>query len=120
MEADNWLNAAFTQLEEYLAGERFHFILPFDLHGTDFQKQVWKTLLRIPYGQTVTYQEVANEMGRPSAIRAVANACGKNPLPIFIPCHRVVAKLGLGGYSDPAGLKTKQWLLQHERGKVHV
>lgn len=115
MEADNWLSAAFAQLEEYLAGDRYHFIIPFDLQGTEFQMQVWQTMLRIPFGQTVTYQELATEIGKPSAVRAVANACGQNPLPIFIPCHRVVAKHGLGGYSDPEGIQVKKWLLQHER-----
>jgi O-6-methylguanine DNA methyltransferase len=83
------------------------------LDGTQFQRQVWKAISQIPKGQTRTYGEIASAIGRPRAIRAVANACGKNPVPLFIPCHRVVAANGkIGGFS--AGLAWKRLLLQNE------
>lgn len=102
------------QLMEYFRGTRRVFCLPLDLSGTDFQKKVWRRLMKIPYGQTVSYAELARAIGRPKAYRAVANACGQNPLPILIPCHRVIASDGkLGGYSSR--LKRKRWLLRHEK-----
>ncbi len=113
-EADNWLETAMEQLDEYLHGERTFFVVPFDYGGTDFQREVLSALMRIPYGETVTYAQLAAEIGRPTALRAVAAACGKNPLPIFIPCHRVVGKYDLGGYSDPAGTEIKEYLLRLE------
>lgn len=94
------------------------YILPPDesivdqLEGTAFQKDVWRAICRIPYGETRTYKELALMSGHPTAIRAVANACGANPLPYYIPCHRVVATHGPGGYS--LGLDTKLRLLAHE------
>lgn len=81
--------------------------------GTPFQQAVWKVLLTIPYGQTVSYAWVASQMGKPTAVRAVANAIGKNPIAIMIPCHRVIGSNGkLTGYAG--GLEAKAWLLQHE------
>jgi O-6-methylguanine DNA methyltransferase len=80
--------------------------------GTDFQKSVWRELKKIPRGQTHTYGEIAAAIGKPKAVRAVGSACGANPLPIFIPCHRVVAKNGLGGFGS--GLPWKNLLLKME------
>jgi len=83
-----------------------------NLNGTDFQKSVWRELKKIPRGQTRTYGEIAAAMGEPKAVRAVGSACGANPLPVFIPCHRVVAKNGLGGFGS--GLPWKKLLLELE------
>nr|WBF71015.1 putative methylated-DNA-protein-cysteine methyltransferase [Megavirus caiporensis] len=81
--------------------------------GTEFQKQVWKAISEIPCGETRTYGEIAIQIGKPTAIRAVANACGKNKIAIFIPCHRVVGKNNIGGYKW--NIKRKKWLLKHEQ-----
>lgn len=86
------------------------------LAGTDFQRDVWKALIKIPYGETRTYAQVAEMSGHPKAVRAVANAIGKNPLPPYIPCHRVIRSDGkIGGYSAPGGIKQKQLLLNQEK-----
>lgn len=104
---------AARQLCEYFAGERTRFDLPLDLRGTEFQKRVWESLATIPFGQTVSYAEQAERIGRPSAVRAVAAANGKNPVSIVLPCHRVIGSDGsLTGYAG--GLDTKRWLLAHE------
>ena len=80
--------------------------------ATDFQKQVWAEIDKIPYGSTITYKEIAIKIGKPKAARAVANACGQNPEPIIRPCHRVICSNGdIGGYSGPGGTKTKKKLL---------
>ena len=102
------------QLEQYFAGERLVFKLDLDLdQGTPFQRRVWKALRDIPYGLTVTYKEIAQAIGQPSATRAVGSANGANPIPVVVPCHRVVAAGGkLGGFS--AGLYMKQRLLDLE------
>lgn len=105
-------DAAFKELvsllKRYLNGEKLRIDIPFDLKGTSFEKKVWKALLRIPYGKTKSYGEIAREVGLPKGARAVGNACGKNPLPIIIPCHRVVAgNGGLGGYTGGLGIKKK-------------
>lgn len=101
------------ELAEYFAGERDHFTLPMNPAGTEFQKEVWKTLLSIPYGKTISYAEEAQKFGNPKAIRAVANANGRNPIAILIPCHRVIATGGgLGGYSG--GIEKKEFLLRLE------
>ncbi|MFZ3011789.1 MAG: methylated-DNA--[protein]-cysteine S-methyltransferase [Minisyncoccia bacterium] len=85
------------------------------LKGTSFQKKVWKMLLKIPRGRTITYKELAKEIRKPKAVRAIANAVGKNPIPIIIPCHRVIRSDGtLGGYSGKGGVKTKRALLKKE------
>ena len=101
------------QLEEYFAGVRQNFDLPLDPGGTDFQRRVWRTLLDIPYGKVISYKELARRVDRPKGFQAVGQANGKNPLPILIPCHRVIAADGsLGGYS--AGLDRKGFLLDLE------
>jgi O-6-methylguanine DNA methyltransferase len=100
------------QIDEYLAGQRREFTVDVELSGTDFQKSVWRAMMQIPYGQTRSYQEIAQIIGRPKAVRAVGTACGKNQFPIIVPCHRVVAKHGLGGFS--LGLDIKRKLLKLE------
>ena len=110
------LRVARTQLLEYLSGARRSFDLPLDPAGTDFQRSVWEALRAIPYGQTRTYGEMAAAVGRPRALRAVGQANHVNPLPIFIPCHRVVGRGGaLTGYAG--GLDLKGALLALESGK---
>ena len=110
------LRAAREALLAYFAGERRDFDLPLAPAGTDFQRAVWETLRAIPYGQTRTYGEIAAAVGRPRAVRAVGQANHVNPLPIFIPCHRVVGKGGaLTGYAG--GLDLKRALLALESGK---
>ena len=101
-----------TQLEEYFAGERTAFDLPMELDGTDFQREVWNELTRIPYGETISYGELARRVGRPNGPRAVGQANGRNPIPIIVPCHRVLASNGIGGYGG--GLKVKRALLAVE------
>jgi methylated-DNA-[protein]-cysteine S-methyltransferase len=101
-----------TQLEEYFAGERTEFDLPMELDGTDFQREVWTELTRIPYGETISYGELARRVGRPNGPRAVGQANGRNPVPIIVPCHRVLASDGIGGYGG--GLKVKRALLALE------
>lgn len=101
------------QLNQYFEGSRTHFHFKMNPNGTDFQKKVWNELLKIPYGKTASYQEVTNNLGDSKAIRAVANANGKNPLWIVVPCHRVIGSDGsLTGYAG--GLWRKKWLLEHE------
>lgn len=107
------------QLEEYFAGKRMKFKLPLSVSGSEFQTKVWRELARIPYGGVVRYADVAKWIGQPRASRAVGNANGKNPIPIVVPCHRVVASAGgLGGYS--AGIDRKKWLLSHEKSYTHT
>ncbi len=101
-----------TQLEEYFAGERTAFDLPMELDGTPFQKEVWTELSRIPYGETISYGELARRVGRPNGPRAVGQANGRNPIPVIVPCHRVLAGNGLGGYGG--GLTMKRALLAVE------
>lgn len=101
------------QLNEYFEGSRTQFDLKLNPQGTDFQKQVWKQLEQIPYGKTISYLVLSKQLGDVKAIRAVANANGKNPLWIIVPCHRVIGSDGsLTGYAG--GLHRKQWLLEHE------
>jgi O-6-methylguanine DNA methyltransferase len=105
--------AAAQQVAEYLAGKRRAFELPLDLRGTPFQQRVWRELLRIPYGETRTYADVARAIGSPAATRAVGLANGANPVALVVPCHRVVAAGGkLGGYGG--GLPLKRRLLAME------
>ncbi|MCB0055459.1 MAG: methylated-DNA--[protein]-cysteine S-methyltransferase, partial [Caldilineaceae bacterium] len=92
--SDPALNACTKQLGEYFAGERRHFDLPLAASGTDFQRQVWSALARIPYGELRSYRDIARAIGRPAATRAVGAANGRNPLPIVVPCHRVVGSDG--------------------------
>jgi len=101
------------QIEEYLKGQRKTFDIPLDLRGTDFQMAVWHALLEISYGTTKSYSEIAKEINRPKAVRAVGSAIGTNPVPIVVPCHRVIGKDGsLTGFAG--GLKIKQQLLEIE------
>ncbi len=99
------LISAAEQLNEYFAGERRAFSLPIAPEGTAFQQRVWQGLLDIPYGETITYSQLARAIGCPNGARAVGGACGANPLPIIIPCHRVLAKGGTGGYAYGAEIK---------------
>jgi O-6-methylguanine DNA methyltransferase len=102
------------ELASYFLGKLQKFNTPIHLHGTPFQKTVWKSLLHIPYGKTISYLEEAAYIGNPKATRAVANANGANKLPTIIPCHRVVRHNGqLGGYA--LGVDKKTWLLNHEK-----
>jgi len=111
------LAMAASQLEEYLSGARTAFTLPLCPRGTPFQLSVWHALADIPYGQTVTYGELARRVGRPGAARAVGQANGANPLPVVLPCHRVVASGGrLGGYGGGVALKRR--LLELEGADV--
>ena len=107
---------AIAQLREYFAGRRFRFDLPVDLSVlTRFQREVAAVTRQIPAGQTWTYRQVAKKMGRPNSARPVGQSLARNPIPIIIPCHRVIASDGaLRGYSGGSGLKTKRWLLRHE------
>jgi O-6-methylguanine DNA methyltransferase len=101
------------QLRAYFAGDRSSFDLPVRLEGTPFQVAVWSALRDIPFGETISYAELARRVGRPGASRAVGGANGRNPVAIVVPCHRVVAADGnLGGYGG--GLDRKRWLLDHE------
>lgn len=103
-----------NQFQAYFAGELYEFDLPLSPSGTSFQLEVWQALQAIPYGQTISYAELARKIGKPRAMRAVGAANGRNPLPIVIPCHRVIGSNGsLTGYGG--GLWRKQWLLEHER-----
>lgn len=113
-EGDNAiLQAARMQLEEYFAGTRTTFELPLAPQGTAFQKEVWHALADIAYGQTISYAQLAQRVGKPSAMRAVGAANGRNPLPIVLPCHRVIGTDGsLTGFGG--GLPTKQFLLELE------
>lgn len=105
------------QLEEYFAGQRRTFSLPLAPEGTAFQRRVWKSLLEIPYGQVISYRDLAVQVGSPRAFQAVGQANGRNPLPILIPCHRVIAADGtLGGYSS--GVAHKAFLLRLEGVQV--
>jgi len=107
------LQRAKEQLQEYFDGTRKEFKLYLSPSGTNFQKNVWNTLLEIPYGKTCSYEDMAKSLGDIKVIRAAASANGKNPLPIVMPCHRVIGKDGsLTGYSG--GLWRKKWLLDFE------
>ena len=107
------LKECVAQLDEYFKGSRQQFQIKLNPEGTEFQKRVWNELLKIPYGKTISYLEVTKKLGDAKAIRAVANANGKNPVWIIIPCHRVIGSDGsLTGYAG--GLHRKKWLLDHE------
>ena len=112
-EATPLLLEACRQLREYFAGERKAFALPLAPAGTEFQKKVWAALRDIPWGETRSYGDIARAMGKPTACRAVGMANGRNPLPVFIPCHRVIGTNGsITGYSG--GLEKKRFLLRLE------
>ena len=118
---DDWLQnatidplpAVARQLKEYFAGTRRAFDLPLSAAGTDFQKQVWRELTKIPFGQTRSYGQLAKRLGNPNGSRAVGLANGRNPIAIIVPCHRVIGADGsLTGFGG--GIDRKQWLLTHE------
>ncbi len=105
----------YQQLMEYFNSGRTRFDVPLDVQGTEFQRSVWKELRKIAYGKSMTYGDIANKLQ--SGARAVGNACRSNPVSIIIPCHRVVSKGGIGGYSGRVvgnPIARKRWLLQHE------
>jgi methylated-DNA-[protein]-cysteine S-methyltransferase len=107
------------QLDEFFAGKRKNFDLPMAPAGTDFQKKVWAELMRIPYGETISYAELAKRMGRGGAARAVGRANATNPIAIVVPCHRVIGADGsLTGYAY--GVELKRSLLDFERGQAHL
>jgi methylated-DNA-[protein]-cysteine S-methyltransferase len=109
--------AAAIQLEQYFAGERTDFDLDLELAGTPFERRVWEEVRAIPYGETATYAEIARQIGRPSACRAVGRANGRNPVAVIVPCHRVVGSDGsLTGYAG--GIEMKRALLDLERGAL--
>jgi AraC family transcriptional regulator, regulatory protein of adaptative response / methylated-DNA-[protein]-cysteine methyltransferase len=111
---DKGLRSWASALLKYFQGPRSRLDLPVDIQGTAFQRRVWQELQKIPYGQTRSYSEIAQAIGRPKAVRAVARACAANPVPILIPCHRVIRKDGtLGGYSSE--IARKRALLMRER-----
>ena len=113
IETTSVLEEAKRQLDGYFAGNRKAFTIPLHLVGTDFQQQVWNELLNIPYGATISYKEIAQNIGKPKAVRAVAGAIGANGISILIPCHRVIGSdKSLTGYAG--GLKAKKMLLQIE------
>lgn len=112
-ESSPLLDNAKQQLDDYFDGKRSSFNLPLAPNGTDFQKRVWDKMLTIKAGDTLTYKEISDDLK--SAPRAVGGACGKNPIPIIIPCHRVLASNGgFGGYSGDGGIDTKKQLLTLE------
>ena len=107
------LQQAVNQIKDYFEGKHADFDFKLNPQGTDFQKRVWEALLEIPFGKTMSYQDLAIKLGDVKAIRAVASANGKNPLWIVVPCHRVIGSDGsLTGYAG--GLWRKKWLLEHE------
>ena len=113
------LSLAGDQLASYFDGDLTNFSLPLAPVGTPFQRQVWVSMTRIPYGETQSYGGVAEEID--SSPRAVGTACGRNPIPILIPCHRVVGNGGaMVGYSGGEGIETKRYLLAHESSQLRL
>ena len=114
VEETDLIKECYRQLEEYFTGNRMQFNIPLDFEGTEFQKKVWCQLLKIPYGETRSYKEVAIAIGNEKACRAIGMANNKNPIPIIIPCHRVIGSNGkLVGYAG--GLNVKEKLLNIEK-----
>jgi O-6-methylguanine DNA methyltransferase len=112
-DANKWMNQAANELRSYFAGVLRVFSVPLDMQGTDFQLSVWRQLVKIPYGETRSYAQVAEAIGRPKAVRAVGAANGSNPVAIVVPCHRVIGSSGkLTGYGG--GLPLKKRLLELE------
>ena len=116
--ADKTVQIIASQITAYFNNVNHVFKQPMNQHGTPFQQRVWQAISAIPRGQVLTYAQIAAQIG--SGPRAVANACGANNCPIIVPCHRVVAKNGLGGFMQGSadGLKVKRWLLEHEGVRV--
>lgn len=108
----NILDIAKSELTHYFQGHLTKFSVPVEMDGPEFHKKVWDVLKSIPYGSTLTYAQIAERVGSPKAARAVGNACACNPVVIVVPCHRVLARGGLGGFGG--GLDAKRWLLRHE------
>ncbi len=107
------LKQAGKELQEYLEGKRTRFSVPFSFEGTDFQQAVWRQIAAIPFGETISYTELARRAGKPDALRAAGTATGRNPISIIVPCHRVIGKGGgMGGYAG--GLDRKKVLLKAE------
>lgn len=107
------------QMREYLAGERSDFDIPLDMEGSEFQIEVWQALRRIPYGETRSYRDIARAVNRPKGFQAIGQANTRNPLPIIVPCHRVIAvDGGMGGYGG--GLERKRILLETELRYAHL
>ncbi len=114
------LQEAKWQLDAYFEGKRKTFNLPFHFECSDFQKEIYASLLNVPYGTTLSYKELATLAGNPNASRAVGTAMAHNPLPLFVPCHRVLKSDGsLGEYSGGKGVRSKQWLIDHEKAMKH-
>jgi len=112
------LNESIRQLLEYFNKARQNFFLPYETEGTEFQKQVWDRVAEIKYAGRATYKDIARAANSPNACRAVGNAVSANPLPIIIPCHRIIGSHGrLGGFSS--GLWRKEWLLEHEQNNMN-
>ena len=112
---DRAAERACREIERYLADPAYHFDLPYALEGTPFQRRVWREIEKLFPLKTITYGGIAQRLG--SAARAVGGACGANPVPLFVPCHRVLAAAGLGGFmggKDDFPLSIKRWLLRHE------
>jgi methylated-DNA-[protein]-cysteine S-methyltransferase len=112
------IKKAAAQLEEYFSGKRKKFSLPLDMRGTEFQMDVWRALQNIPYGETRSYKEIAEQVNRPKAVRAVGMANHRNPISIIVPCHRVIGRDGsLTGYGG--GLPLKRYLLELEQARFY-
>ena len=107
------LSEAVDQLNEYLDGARTEFQLPLRASGTPYRRRVWSAMMEVPFGRTSTYGELAGIAG--GAARSIGQACRDNPIPVFIPCHRIVGAATLGGYLGGEGLQVKEFLLDHER-----
>lgn len=118
--AEPFVQQIANQVREYLKNPAASLNIPYAVKGTHFQKRVWQAIASIPSGRTLSYSELAQKVG--SGPRAVANVCGANQVPLFIPCHRVVSKNGIGGFMQGSenGLKVKRWLLAHEGSHEHV
>ena len=110
------LKEAEKQLSEYFKGKRKEFTFSFEARGTSFQQSVWNEIARIPFGEVLSYADIAREIGKPKASRAVGGAVGSNPIPLLIGCHRVLGASGkITGYSGGEGIPTKRWLLKLEQ-----
>ncbi len=113
------LQEAKWQIQAYFEGKRKDFNLNLHIDAPTFHKEVYSALMNVPYGTTITYNELASLVGKPSASQAVGQAVKHNPFPIIIPCHRVIKSDGsLGEYSGAGGVKTKEWLINHEKGII--
>lgn len=106
------IEKAYQQLNEYFAGKRKVFKLPLDIKGSPFQTKVWEVIASVPFGKSITYSDLASAINKPKAFRAAANACGKNHIPIIIPCHRIFGKNNLGGFSGGLDIKKKLLTLE--------